>query len=77
MSESYGTSYGGFPLYKATRKLYRCRRCGGEFVTDTNHFEPIYICKAPHVVQKNCRMHGAVSDCRELDYDVLIRKLDE
>lgn len=62
-------------MYKATPKLYRCRRCGGEFVTDTNHFEPIYICRSQ--IQRNCRMHGAVSDCRELDYDVLIRKLDD
>ena len=55
-------------------KLYRCRKCKGEFRTDTNHFGPIYICKSQN--NWGVCLNGP-SDCRELDFDILIKKLEQ
>jgi hypothetical protein len=73
VDDRIGMSYGGFPIFKVSRKLYRCRVCKGEFETDTNHFGPIYTCQSSDRVFA-CRT--GPSDCRELDFDILIKKLE-
>ena len=68
-SDPIGTAYGGFPIFKVSRKLYRCRKCRAVFYTDTNHYEAIYICYS----RRNC--YPTVSDCMELDLAHLCTQL--
>lgn len=35
--ESIGTGFGGFPLFRAAPRIYRCRECGTEQTCQTNH----------------------------------------
>ena len=66
---STGLGYGGVKLFKASSKLYRCRRCSVETRFSTNHYAACY----PRC--NNCS--GSIWDCRELDFDVILKRLEE
>lgn len=64
------THSGGFPICKVERKLYRCEDCGTEKMIETNHFHECYPwCDT-------CR-NTPVWKCRELDFDIIIKRLEE
>ena len=65
---SIGKGYGGVKLFKASVKLYRCRRCKYERNFSTNHYAPCY---------PRCDCGGMIWDCRELDFDIIIKQLEE
>ena len=52
-------------------KLYRCKGCGTEKVLSTNHYSGCY----PGCVV--CHSGMAIWECRELDFDIIIKRLEE
>jgi hypothetical protein len=74
MEKPIGYGFGGFPLFKARQKEYRCLDCGGIFKTTTNHYEKIYVCYASPRRWTPC--HGPAV-CVENELETLARRMQD